>query len=212
MKKIALAVLLAIGSASAMAGEVYGQIGTEGIGMGYSHAINDQFNIRGEVNGFSKGYTQHSNDLTYNGDLKLGGASVLADYFPFSGRFRMTGGAIINKNKLTGTATGNGRTYIINGTPYAYSAGDQVSADVKFGKVSPYLGIGFGHTPKAKGFGFFTDIGVIFQRPESTIIVSRNLFTQVAQADIDAERRSLQNSVDKFKYYPVLKAGVSYAF
>jgi hypothetical protein len=121
MKKIALFLLIAMSSVSAMAGEVYGGIGTEGINAGYAYAVNTSFNIRGEVNGFSKSYTQDSDGLTYKGDLKLGGASVLADYFPFGGRFRVTGGAIANRGQLTGTATGSGGTYNVNGTSYTYS-------------------------------------------------------------------------------------------
>lgn len=211
MKKIALAFLIALSSTAAMAGEVYGNIGTEGIGAGYSHSINGSFNIRGEINGLSKSYTQDSDDLTYKGDLKLGGVSVLADYFPFAGRFRVTAGAIANNGKLTGTASGNDGTYNINGKNYTYTGSDRITADIKFGNVSPYLGIGTGHTGQ-KGFVFFADMGVIFQSPKSTIAASGELASLIDPADLEAERRSLQNSVDKFKFYPVVKAGVSYTF
>jgi hypothetical protein len=211
MKKIALAFVIALSSVSALAGEVYGGIGTEGFGAGYAHRITDSFNIRGEVNGLSKSYSQDSDDLTYKGDLKLGGVSLLADYFPFGGRFRVTAGAVANKGKLTGSATGNGGTYNINGTTYTYTGSDRITADVKFGNVSPYLGIGTGHT-QTKGFGFYTDVGVIFQKPKSTITASGDLASLISPADMEAERRSLQDSVDKFKYYPVVKAGLSYTF
>lgn len=212
MKKIALAFLMVMSSVTALAGEVYGGIGTEGFGVGYSHAINGAFNVRGEVNGLSKSYTQDSNDMSYTGDLKLGGISLLADYFPFASRFRVTAGAIVNKGKLTGTASGAGGTYTFNGTSYAATSNDNVSAEVKFGNVSPYLGIGVGHASQAKGFGFYSDIGVIFQKLKSTIAVSGALATRVSPTDLEAERRSLQDSADKFKFYPVIKAGVSYTF
>lgn len=212
MKKLALALVIAMSSATAMAGEVYGSIGTEGAGVGYAHAINSMFNIRGEVNGYSKSHTEESDGLTYKGDLKLGGAAILADYFPFGGRFRVTAGAIANKGKLTGTATGTGGTYNINGTSYAYTGSDRVTADVKFGSVSPYLGIGAGHTSQTKGFGFFSDIGIIFQKPKSTITATGDLASLISPADMEAERRSLQDSVDNFKFYPVVKLGISYTF
>jgi hypothetical protein len=212
MKKIALAVLLAIGSASVMAGEVYSQIGTEGLGLGYAHAISDKINIRGEYNHFSKSYTQDSGDLSYEGKLKLGGASILGDYFPFSNGFRLTGGLVFNQGEISGSATGKAGTYNINGTTYAYAGGDRVDAKVKFGDVSPYLGIGFGHKPKSTGFGFFADVGVIVLNPKTSVTVSGDLATRVSSEDIEAERRSLQNDADKLKAYPVLKVGVSYAF
>lgn len=212
MKKIALAFLMVMSSATALADGIYGGIGTEGFGIGYSQSINGAFNLRSEVNGLSKSYTQDSSDMRYAGDLKLGGVSVLGDYFPFAGNFRVTAGAIVNKGKLNGTAIGAGGTYTFNGNSYAASSNDRVDAEVKFGNVNPYLGIGFGHAPQVKGLGFYSDIGVIFQKPKSSITLSDGLAMRVSQADQDAERRSLQDSADKFKFYPVLKAGVSYTF
>lgn len=213
MKKSAITfLLLAIGSGSAMAGEVYGQIGTEGLGVGYSQAVAEQVGIRGEFNYASVSHTQNSGDLTYDGKLKLGGAAILADYFPFSGTFHVTGGAIINQGKLTGVATSNGGVYTINDKPYVATSGDSVTANVKFGNVNPYLGVGFGHAKNNKGLSFFSDIGVIFQKPTSSVNVSGNLATRVNPADVAAESAKLQDSVDKFKYYPVVKIGLGYAF
>lgn len=213
MKKSAITfLLLAIGSASAMAGEVYGQIGTEGLGLGYSLAVAEQISMRGEINYASVSHTQNSGDLTYHGKLTLGGAAILADYFPFSGTFHVTGGAIINQAKLTGVATSNGGTYTINGTSYAATAGDSVTANVKFGDVNPYLGIGFGHAKSDKGISVFSDIGAIFQKPTSSVNVSGALAARVSPADVAAESAKLQDSVHKFKYYPVVKIGLAYAF
>lgn len=216
MKKSAIlaAIVLALSaSTSAMAGDVYGQIGTEGLGLGYAHHINDKFNVRAEVNTYSsKNYTHEADGMAYEGKLTLGGASVLADYFPFANRFRVSTGVVFNNGSLTGSASAVGGSYEFNGKSYAYTDGDKVTAHVDFGKVSPYLGIGFGHTPRAKGFGFFTDIGVMAQSAKSTITVSGDLASRMDPADLEAERRELQDSVDKFKAYPVIKMGVSYAF
>jgi hypothetical protein len=212
MKKIAFAMVLALSSFSAMAGEVYGQIGTEGLGLGYAQPVNDVFSVRGEINNYSKSFTQSSDDMDYAGNIKLGGVSVLADYFPFASNLRVTSGVIVNNGKVSGSASPTGGAYTINGTRYAYVAGDSVTANVKFGNVSPYLGIGYGHARQTKGLGFFADIGVIFQKPESTITLSGTAAARVSAADIAAERASLQDSVDKFKAYPVLKVGASYSF
>jgi hypothetical protein len=216
MKKSALlaALVLALGaSTTAMAGEVYGQIGTEGLGLGYAQHINDKFNLRAEVNTYSsKNYTHEADGMAYDGKLTLGGASVLADYFPFANRFRVTTGLVVNNGSLTGSAAAGGGSYDFNGTSYAYTEGDKVTAKVDFGKVNPYLGIGFGHSPRAKGFGFYTDIGVMAQKATSSITVSGELAGRMDPADLEAERRALQESVDKFKAYPVIKMGVSYAF
>jgi hypothetical protein len=212
MKKLAFAMVLALGSASAMAGEIYGQIGTEGLGLGYSQSLTSVVSVRGEINQFSKSYTQKSDDMKYAGTLKLGGVSILADFFPFASNLRVTSGVVVNNGKLTGTASPTGGAYTINGNRYVYVAGDSVDAKVKFGEINPYLGIGYGHGRQAPGLGFFADIGVIFQKPESTITLSGTAAARVSAADIAAERASLQDSVDKFKAYPVVKLGASYAF
>lgn len=213
MKKLALVILLAIGTGSAMAQEVYGQIGSEGLGLGYTKHLNKLFNARGELNHFSMSYTTDSGDNSYKGRLKLGGLALLGDYFPLQSPFRLTAGVVANKGELSATATPAVGTYTFNGVAYAATSSDKVSGKIKFGDVSPYLGIGYGHASGDKpGFSFFADVGVIFQRPAAELSVQGNIRALVTDADIAEETRKLQDSADKFRNYPVIKLGVAYRF
>ena len=193
-----------------MAGEVYGQIGTEGFGLGIGHTINESFGVRGEFNTFSKSYTQDSSDASYTGKVKLGGVSALGDYFPLKNGFRITAGVVFNNAKVEGSAVANSGTYTINGNSYAYGGGDSAKASIKFGDVNPYLGIGYGHNASTEGFHFTADAGVMFMNPKVSLSLSGPLASLVSQADIDAERARLQDDADKLRAYPVVKFGVTY--
>lgn len=212
MKKLALALLMSMSTAMAQAGEVYGNIGTEGVGVGYAYPINGSFNVRGELNALTADFSRKSAGVKYKGDLKLGGVSLLVDYFPFASRFRVSGGLVSSNGRFTGTAHPNSGAITLNGTTYAYSGADSIKTDTKFGTVSPYLGVGSGHVSQVKGWAFFSDFGIIFQKPESTLVVSPGLARRISAADREAAFRARQDVVDSLKFYPVVKVGVSYGF
>jgi hypothetical protein len=214
MKRIALAALLAMGAASAMAQEVYGQVGTEGLGIGYTHHISKTLNIRGEINHFSTSYSTTSGNNNYAGMLTMGGVSVLGDLFPTSSAFRLTGGLVLNNEKLTATATPSSGTYSFNGYTYVVNDGDSISGKIKLGEVSPYFGIGYGHASVNKsGFSFFADAGIIFHRPKvERLSANGNVANLISDDALEAERHTLQGYANKLRHYPVLKVGVSYHF
>lgn len=175
-------------------------LSTLGYGVGVGFQATDSVVARIGVNQLNRTYTTTSGSVNYTGNLKLSSADLLMDWHLFGGVTHLTAGLVYNNNKVDLTSTG---AYTINGTPYAGT----LNSAVTFNKVAPYLGFGWGGQMKNKGLFFNSDIGVLFQgTPKASVSGSGN-----ASADATAQS-DLQNSLNNFRYYPVVSFGIGYAF
>ena len=211
---LAVLAVAAMVSTAAHAREVYGNIGTEGLGIGYSEPLGTYNNVRAEVNGFSIGHNFSAGSVNYDGTLKLVHAGIYADFFPAPSivPFRFTAGVLIGDDELNATATSMSGSYTFNGVTVPAN-GEQVRATAKFPTVRPYVGIGFGHTPKAKkGFSAFFDAGVAFGKPHLNYEVPANIVAAAGAENVAAEEQSLQDKVNKVHIYPIVKVGITYRF
>ena len=187
-----------------VSGTLYTQLGTNGLGLGYAKSVSEDIALRGQVNSFSQGFTGSVGDFGNNAqtDVKISLKTVqlLADWYPTTSGFRLTGGVVLNDNKITVAATNAS----INGT-----AVDSASAEIKLSKsMSPYIGIGYATRPaNAKGWGFNLDVGVMVQDPSVTLTAAG-----VANADIEAQKTKVLDALSALKNMPVLGLGVSYFF
>jgi len=151
------------------------KVGTLGVGVDASMALNHNFSIRGNVNGFY--YKRNLNDLinddnfdsfggNADGELTLLTVGLLVDYFPFDeSDFRLSAGVYYNGNelKITGDAANNNETFTYNGTNYKGSDLGTVTGNTVFDKVAPYIGIGWGNRNDEPGWSWSLDIGALYQ-------------------------------------------------
>lgn len=190
--------------------EIYAGAGTTGITAGYGHALGEHTGLRVEANYLNYSRDFHSHDAKYNGKLKFADIGAYYDLF-FAGPFRVTGGLLIGQSQLTGDGKADGGTITINHQKYD-AAGQWVHAKAKYSTVRPYLGLGWGHRPEHGGLGFYGDVGVAYGSPDVSFHVSDGLQQEAGQANIDAERRSVQSKADDLKWYPVIRVGLDYTF
>jgi hypothetical protein len=159
--------------------------------------------VRGQVNALPKQtFTGDVGDFGSTSNLKVEidwtSVQLLGDWYPSSGGFRLTGGAVVNNNKITVSGTGQ-----VNGTT------STVNSEIKMSDgLTPYLGLGYSAKPKdAKGFGFVFDLGVMMQNPKATLVAP-----QASAADVAAQLVKVQDAIDKLKIFPVIGLGISYSF
>ena len=98
-------------------------------------------------------------------------------------------------------------TVTANGTEY-------FNADIKFPKVTPYIGIGWGHMDKEPGWGFVGDVGVSFGRAKVTIdtnVIERS-GGLIKRSDVDKETQQIKDGVGKIRVLPQATLGVSYRY
>ena len=191
--------------------------GTLGAGVELSYAVSQRAALRLGTDRYNRTQSMTQDNIDYDAKLKLQTASLMFDMFPFANNFRLSLGAMWNGNKLTMKGKPSGGTFVVNGVTYNASDVGSLDAAVDFKKAAPYLGIGYGR-PINGGLSFIFDLGVLFQgSPKSKIDVTCGAATPPAtcaqlQSDAAAEQVNLDDSLHKFKYYPVVSLGLAYTF
>lgn len=211
-----VAAFFAAGSAQADVG-VTGNLGTTGLGVHLSVPVQPSLNARFGLNALNYSYSGNTSNVDYDLKLKLQTVEALLDWFPSSSQFRLSGGVVYNGTKVDAKAKSNSSgSYTFNGRTYTAADAGTINGRVDFRKVSPYLGIGWGNAiAKDKGWGFSADLGVLFQgSPRTSLTNSGCTLPDCSQlaADVAAENRKLDDEVNSFKTYPIIRFGVSYRF
>lgn len=186
--------------------------GTLGAGVEVTIAIPiEGLNARAQVNGLTLDQDVEEDGVNYTGELKLFTIGVIVDYYPGDSGFRISAGAYSNGNKFSLTGEGVGGTIEIGDTTYTAAEAGIVSAEVEFGSLSPYIGIGYGNAlSEGNNLRFNIDLGVIYQGdPEARISASG---PAVLRSDLVVAERELNNELEGLSWYPVLAIGFSYRF
>jgi len=201
---------------------VDGKISTLGLGVEAVFPMTQSVDARIGLNAFNFTLNKSSDAspgkiaTNYSGNFDLQSFQALADWHPWQSSFRVSGGLVYNNNqfKMTATPVPGKNIIYINGNPYsltsAISANPSVDASIDFRKIAPYLGIGWGRTPKNTGLSFTSDIGILFQgTPNSNVTTN---ITGVTSTDITQANAQLQDSVKNYNIYPVISVGIGYSF
>lgn len=207
------ALLLALsGSASADGWGLGAKAGTLGASVEFTKAFSPKFNVHLGLNSYSYTHDRTESGIEYDGELDLKSTSLVLDYHPFEGGFRISAGYLFSSNELDLDAKGTGQSVTIGSTPVTIDPGDKLKGTVDL-QSGAYVGIGWGNAGQ-KGWGFNGDIGVVFQgSPDVSLTASQSLKNKgVTDADVRQEEKRLEDDLDSFKQYPVIAVGVSYGF
>jgi hypothetical protein len=206
-----IAIVLAVLPLTSLAadyGSVYTQISTNGLGIGYAASVAPDWALRGQFNLYKQSFSGNVGDFGSStnivADLNFNSVPLLADWYPNQSGFRVSGGIVINNNKITFAGTGATVGTTTNST---------VNGEIKMSDaLSPYIGVGYATRPKdSKGFGFNCDFGAMFQNPSVTMTATSPL-GPVAQSEIDAQKAKVQDAINNLRTMPVIGIGFSYSF
>ncbi len=212
----ALACLSMAATAHCMAGESYVSVGLPGVIAGYAQSVNQQLGLRvdaGTTGSITRSRTESG--IPYSARIKYNRIGFFGDYFPFEGRFRITTGVTINDAAVTLSTRFDGtKPVTFNQTTIVPTANDHFDAKVKIPRVTPYVGIGWGHQAREAGFGFVADVGASIGRAK--LSVHQNLLENypgiLTQNDIDTKTTELRENVAKTRFLPQGSVGVSYRY
>lgn len=203
-------------SSACAAGQI--NIGATGGTLGFGPQIGvvivpNKFDARMNVGIFNYNHNTTSGGISYDGKLKLENVVFLADYHPFDGSFRFTGGLFYNKNRFDLSGQMTGGSFAFNGRTYSAAQVGTVSANVTFRKIAPYFGVGWGDNSNSAGLHFTSDLGFMYQgSPNATITATGAASNQRLASDITMAKYRLQSDLNNYKWYPVLQAGFAYRF
>ncbi len=159
-------------------------------------------------------------ELQYDSDIDLKNAYFLADWHPWNGIFRVSGGTFFNNSGAT-VITSCNATFIIQqfatcefgNSVYSPAILGEVTTKVDFEEIAPYFGLGWGHRATS-GFAVNADIGVIYVGPASVDMRSSGSCNDDAQCreQIKQEEKEIEKELDKYRWLPFVALGVSYQF
>jgi hypothetical protein len=205
--------------------------GTLGAGIQAATAVTRHSNVRFGANYFRYSASTTSDNIAYNGTLRLESAEVLYDQY-IGGGFHISPGAMIyDGNQATGSASvSGGQTFTLNGVSYFSGNSSPVTgtASITSRKIAPELLIGFGNLlPRsARHFTLNFEFGVVFQgSPNAKLNLSGNTCpsdpingclaisaNSSVQSNIQAEQVKINGDLVPFKFYPVIRLGFGYKF
>jgi hypothetical protein len=190
------------------------KFGSLGFGSELVQSLRENVSVRFGINYYHGEYDGTKDDLDYDLTVNLQSWSLLADWFPYKGEFRVSTGFLYNGNngELLGKPTD---TMTIGDTRYPPSAIGTLTYTVDFRKFAPYLGIGVGNPiRKDRKLTFIFDFGIAFQgSPDVQLSADGELASdQAFQRDLKKEEEDLEDDIHEIKYYPVISFGLTYRF
>ena len=191
------------------------KVGTTGPGLEATIGILEWLNLRAGGYYFRVRHGGTVQDVEYDFDVKLASVPLLVDLHPFENEFRITGGAVYNRNMADLDGTPNTDTKIGDHT-YTPEEIGELSGSIRFNLFAPYIGLGYGNAvlDADKTWGFVFDIGIMWQGTPSINLSSDGTKAgdPTFQSDLDRQKNDIQDKADYFRIYPVLSFGISYQF
>lgn len=186
--------------------------GTHGPGLEVARAILPNLNVRLGAGYLPYGtdgvYTEGDASVQYQLDSAVQTASLLADWYPFPGAFRLSGGLMYN---------GFSADLAVE-APDGFTAGNRnfnkeqvgtLTGRLDYGsKIGPYLGLGFGNPVAAgKGLGFMFDLGAMYTGALQFNMEGTGMIEPTAEQDA-----VITEKLQGLRLWPVLSLGMTYQF
>lgn len=210
--------MVSLAAMSAYAGESYVQVGAPGVVVGYAMTVNEKLGLRADAGTTGSINRTHSiSGVGFDTKAKYDRFGLFADYFPFTGRFRLTGGLTLNKAQLDLNSKFDGVSSItINGHDVTPATSDYYNARFNFPTVMPYVGIGWGHQARSAGMGFVADVGVSIGKakytPDTNIVGKTYNSYTITQTDMDAKTDEINDKIGRLTLLPSASIGVNYRY
>ena len=192
--------------------------GSAGLGGFISWHFYDHLGMRAGFDYFQ--WTENNlsvGDLNYNAKVRLISEPLTLDIYPWKKHsFHISAGVLFNQNQITGTSTGLG-PITIGGQTFQFSDVGSLNLKVEQQLVNPYLSIGgnFLYFDHAHHWALGGELGVAYTG-EPKVSLTRSGSSGPLGSAIDAavrhEQQKAQNWADQFKWMPVVKLMVTYAF
>jgi len=217
---VAAIALLAAASSQAQVA-VTADLGTTGPGVHLVVPMESNLNGRFGLNYLKHDFTKRSGEVDYDLQGKLATFDLLFDwYVRDNSALRLTGGLLYNDTNFNAVGKPNADgSFRLNGRNYSAADVGSLTGTVSFRKIAPYLGIGWGNPLNLNGsrWQFNADLGAYYQGNANVHMVSIGCVTsqtvcKALASDVDAETARVRDDASSYKFYPVLRASVSYRF
>lgn len=207
------------------------RVSTFGVGADVAYAVTPAFNVRAnfsylpisEPNSIL-GYVENDQltekdheieglVLGYNEELSIGSAGVFADFHPGGRAFHITGGVLVNLNKVDASVQSQ-TNYVLEdgGEEIATFTPEQIGGlgvEVDYpSPIAPYLGVGVGNLTKGR-VGVNFQLGVAYVgSPEITVLTDEGALLGVPANFVENVNSELAD-LSGAKFWPVVSLGIT---
>jgi hypothetical protein len=185
-------------------------IGT-GVAFDYSYKFTDRFSVTVRYNVFQYEIkdlkqTIDGEDLLIGADIDFKNIDVLFSYYPFKTSFKLIGGlGYFTNRKLTIPAV-FAEGVSIGEVEFTPEELGEITIDMEWKQIMPYVGIGFGRAVPNKRLGFGIDIGTYLGgEPDVALDATGLLAGTVDQEEV------LNNGLSELKFIPYFSFRLSYS-
>ena len=192
---------------------IAGKAGTLGLGGELTTAVASNINARVGFNAVDLSFEAEAADIDYDYGLDFHSYSALVDWFVINSPFRITGGIISVDHQVDLRARGAaGEQQEIGDGTYDWANVGTLSGEAEVDCIAPYIGIGWGNILDTnRRWGFYGDAGIAFTRSPDVTLSATGTAPGLA-ADLERERRDIEDDLEHYKFYPVLSVGLFFRF
>ncbi|HEY0392963.1 MAG TPA: hypothetical protein VGD01_00580 [Candidatus Elarobacter sp.] len=203
----ALAALPAAARADLFSSVSYGvHASTAGHGVTLEKPLLFDFSLRLETNTMSVSQQFSYDRNPYTSTSHYNNFAVIADYRPYAGRYRISGGLVFGNDRIDNVAREQSSTLRVGNGVYPVTGTGAVTARVSFNRPSLYGGVGTG-TGLIKGLALTFDAGALIRNGTATASATGPLATDPAfRADLERLRSEQRTHV----IVPVVSVGLVY--
>lgn len=189
-----------------------GRIGSGGVGIEAMQKFSPHFAARLGLSGLGYSFDFTYDDVEYDTETDFAIGSLLFDWHPGAGGFRLTAGATHYTARFDIHARPDPvTTYQIGNTSYTGAQLGDLNGQIEYRKFAPYVGAGwdFG-AGKIRGLGFSVDVGVIYRdKPDDISLTASGNPAGITSA-LAQETRLIRD--DTPTYHLLISAGLYYRF
>jgi hypothetical protein len=144
--------------------------------------------------------------VPYSSTARFRNVGLIADFRPYAGRYRISGGLLFGNDRIDNVARPDGAAVTVGGGTYAVTGTGTVTSRVSFTRPALYAGVGTG-TGLIRGLALDFDAGVLVRNGVASADASGPLRNDPAfAADLAHLRGELRTRVVS----PVLSVGLVY--
>lgn len=189
------------------------RISTQGAGIEVSSMVGKTTALRVGLNYTKFDFTSLQAGIDYQADFEFKSANIFLDYYPRGGSFRLTGGLVIDQNKVSVAAL-PGISYTIGNVTFTDTEVGTLQGSVTFADVSPYVGIGLGNPFRAGRWTLTVEAGAYLINPKAALTSTGGTLSNdpTLLAELDREIADLNNALDGLPVWPVFGISLTRRF
>lgn len=193
---------------------ISGKTSTLGLGGEFTTAIRPDINARVGYNWLDIDIDDEEiEDVDFDIDVDFSSFTALADWYVFNNSFRISGGIISMDHEVELDARPT-ESIEIGDVEYTPAEVGSLYGSIESDDVAPYLGIGWGNPlTSSRRWGFTCDFGVAFtDTPDVTLDATGGTEPAGFRAELEKQRKDIEDFFDDFKLYPVIAVSFFYRF